>query len=219
MAEIVRECAPLLKSEKFTKRRFAFNRTLPDGLVHIVHFWMAPFEPSAWTEVPGLRERRYGSFRLDFGVWALEMARNGSPRSSWINEYNCQLRRTIGQLLYPESGGDFWWSLSADGIAAEARRQIIEYGLPWLSGFASKDSILEAFESDGPLGIGMHPAAALDIAELYSGLDRGDDARRILEAYVRGLTAGGHADYVARYLVERGQGDLVPLIPSGGKDT
>jgi hypothetical protein len=59
---------------------------------------MAPKEPPAWTAVPGLRERIYGSFRLDFGVYVPEMQRSHTPRSAWINEYDCQLRRTVGQL-------------------------------------------------------------------------------------------------------------------------
>jgi hypothetical protein len=60
---------------------------------------MAPKEPPAWTEMPGLRERLYGKFRLDFGVHIPEIRRMGAPVPGWINEYNCQLRQTIGQLL------------------------------------------------------------------------------------------------------------------------
>jgi hypothetical protein len=73
---------------------------------------MAPKEPSAWTEVLGLRERRYGNFRLDFGVYVPEVKRGGGPTTGWINEYNCHLRRTIGQLMTGSDRSDLWWSLT-----------------------------------------------------------------------------------------------------------
>ena len=78
MRQIVGEHAPSLKAAGF-KRRHCFNRHADDGLVHVVYFWMAPKEPPAWTEVPGLRERLYGSFRLDFGVYVPEMNRTQTP--------------------------------------------------------------------------------------------------------------------------------------------
>jgi hypothetical protein len=58
MAAIVADHAPMLKRAGSRKRRHGFNRAADDGLIHVVHFWMAPKEPPAWTEVPGLRERR-----------------------------------------------------------------------------------------------------------------------------------------------------------------
>jgi len=84
MAIIVRDNAPLLKAARFKKRRHSFNRPGTDGIVHVVNFWMAPKEPPAWTEIPGLRDRQYGSFRLDFGVYVPEMNRSGIPRSDWM---------------------------------------------------------------------------------------------------------------------------------------
>ena len=95
MPEIVAANAPHLKSAGFRKRRHCFNRRTDDGLVHVVYFWMAPKEPPAWTAVPGLRERLYGHFRLDFGVWVPEITRGGTPKSNWVNEYNCDLRMTM----------------------------------------------------------------------------------------------------------------------------
>jgi hypothetical protein len=111
MAEIVPACADVEGSLLQEAATHGFNRLTSDGIVHVVLFWMASFEPPVWTEVPGLRKRRYGKFRLDFGVWVPELTRMGSPRSAWINEYDCQLRRTIGQLMTGEDV-DSWWDLS-----------------------------------------------------------------------------------------------------------
>lgn len=82
MLRIVTDHAALLKGLGFSKRRHAFNRSVHDGLVHVVQFQMAPKEPPAWTEVPGLRERLYGTFRLNFGVHVPEMTRTQQPRSA-----------------------------------------------------------------------------------------------------------------------------------------
>ena len=150
MSAIVAEHGPLLKGLGFRKRRHSFNRLRQDGIVHVVYFWMAPKEPPAWTEVPGLRERRYGSFRLDFGVYVPEMTRSHTPRSDWVNEYDCHLRRTIGHLL-PGEPSNVWWLLDDPGASDAAGRALTEFGLPWLDNFASRASVLDAFERLGSL--------------------------------------------------------------------
>jgi hypothetical protein len=152
MAAIVADHAPMLKHYGFRKRRFGFNRAADDGLIHMVHFWMAPKEPPAWTEVPGLRERRYGSFRLDFGVYVPEMARMGTPRSSWVNDYNCQLRETVGRLLTGE-WKDFWWRLDDPDASARAGDALREVGLPWLDRFPNATAVLDEFDRVGPIEI------------------------------------------------------------------
>ncbi len=211
MSEIAKLNAGLLKAAGFRKRRFGFNRSASDGIVHVVHFWMAPFEPPAWTEVPGLRERRYGNFRLDFGVWVSDMARSGEPKSTWINEYNCQLRRTIGHLL-PGSVNDVWWKLRDENAAAKAEAALTEYGLPWLDRYPSRTAILAEFERHGSLAIGMSPAGALDIADLYQALGRDEDARRTLAQYVSHPVLRSHAAYLSDYLAARGYEDMVERI-------
>jgi hypothetical protein len=211
MAAIVSDLAPLLKNERFRKRRHSFNRVVADGIVHVVYFWMAPKEPPAWTEVPGLRERLYGSFRLDFGVYVPEMTRAQHPRSAWINEYDCHLRRTAGQLSF-ESPDDQWWHLDDSNSLEDARRALLDRGLPWLDRFPGRGSVLDAFHEFGPLGIGMSPAGALDIADLYRSIGRHEEERRTLEQYVSRPVLRSHASYLAQYLTERGHGDLAERI-------
>lgn len=212
MKEIVAASAPLLKEHGFKKRRHSFNRRTAAGLVHVVNFWQHPKEPPAWTEVPGLRERRYGTFRLDFGVFVPEMQRSGSPRSEWINEYNCHLRRTIGQLL--GEPGDLWWPLGDAAIEDTARAALERHGLPWLTAFSDHAAVLEAYRLVGPLTMGMTPAGGLDIADMLSALGRPGAARQVLEDYVSRSVEPGHADYLATYLEQTGHPDLVDHIRS-----
>ena len=211
MAAIVAEAAPLLREAGFQKRRHSFNRQTSAGLVHVVYFWMAPKEPPAWTEVPGLRERRYGSFRLDFGVWVPQITRNKQPRGTWINEYNCDLRATIGWLMTGQHV-DFWWELRDPHAQAAALDALVDHGLPWLNTFPHQDAILTEFQRRGPLGIGLHPAGPLDIAQMCEGMGNPSEARRILEDYVSRPVIGGHVDYLRTYLVEQGYPDLANRV-------
>ncbi|GLI29024.1 hypothetical protein ARHIZOSPH14_32660 [Agromyces rhizosphaerae] len=207
MAEIVAEHAPELKRLGFRKRRYGFNRTAGDGLVHVVKFWMAPKEPPAWTEVPGLRERLYGHFCVEFGIYVPQMNRSGGPRGSWINEYNCQLRRGIAD---PETRP--WWSLDDPRSSAAAGSALWTIGLPWFDALPDATAVLDAFGSpDGP-PLGMSPAAALDIADLCRARGETERERRLLEAYVVEPVSRPHAPYLAAYLTERGHADLVPSI-------
>ena len=209
-ARVVAATAGILSVAGFKKRRASFNRATPDGLVHVVWFWMAPKEPPAWTEIPGFRERLYGTFRPEFGVYVPEMRRSGSPKADWINAYNCQLRRTVGQLM--GAPGDLWWSLGDEGASDLAQSAVMDFGLPWLDTFPDREAILEHFRISGPTGIGMSPAGDLDVGEMLASLGRHAEARTVLEHYVdRGVSAP-HAGYLASYLPAVGYADLVPRV-------
>lgn len=212
MKQVVVANARLLKEAGFRKRRHSFNRVTKVGLVHVVHFWMAPKEPPAWTEVPGLRERLYGHFRLDFGVYVPEMKRGGTPRSDWINEYDCHLRRNIGQLMRSDASADLWWPLSDEHAEVTARDALLEYGLPWLEHFPDRDAVLRRFEALGPGALGMSPSGGLDVAEMLSAMGRSGESRRVLEQYVAQPVLHTHAAYLTQYLADIGHGDLVKRI-------
>lgn len=212
MKDAVAHSAPDLKAAGFRKRRHSFNRDAADGLVHVVHFWMAPKEPRAWTEVPGLRERLYGNFRIDTGVYVPEMNRSGAPQSNWVNEYNCQLRFTVGQLLTGDDMSDLWWSLSDPESPSVARTALNEFVLPWLDGFPDRASVISAFAHGGPLSIGMSPAGGLDIADLLSSSGDRAQARQVLEHYVAQPVLPNHVSYLCEYLEKRGHSDLIPCI-------
>ena len=213
MKAIVAANAAALKEAGFRKRRHCFNRPTADGLVHVVFFWQAPKEPPAWTEVPGLRERLYGSYRIDIGVWAPEMTRMGTPRSSWINDYDCQLRMAPYEMLTGDDAGDLWWPLNEPDAATKAGDYLREHALPWLDRFTDKPALLDRFETEGLRSLGMNDSGALEIAELYQTTGHPGDARRILEEYVsRPIGHAGHADYLREYLPSIGQADLADRV-------
>lgn len=212
MADVVRANAGLLREAGFKKRRHCFNRRTASGLIHVVNFWQHPKEPPAWTEVPGLRKRLYGTFRLDFGVFVPEISRGEAPRAAWINEYDCHLRRTIGHLTHGDALADWWWPLADPDAEEVARSAVAEHGLPWLDEFPDHDAVLNNFRRLGPLGIGMTPAGPLDVAAMLDGLGRHGEARAVLEEYANEPVVQGHAYYLADYLPSIGHADLVPRV-------
>ena len=218
MAEVVKANATLLRDDGFTKRRHCFNRVTPAGLVHVVNFWQHPKEPPAWTEIPGIRERGYGTFRLDFGVFVPEMTRMHGAHSSWVNEPTCDLRMTIGQLIHGNGQGDWWWPLSDTNAELVAASALLEHGLPWLDRFRHQDDVLDGFRTVGPLGIGMSPGGALDIAQMLTGLGQHAEARAVLENYLQQPVHQNHATYLADYLPSIGHPDLVPRVTAKDRE-
>ncbi|GAA1241847.1 hypothetical protein GCM10009657_17130 [Oryzihumus leptocrescens] len=213
MAAIVADVAPTLKAAGFRKRRYAFNRATTGGLVHVVKLWMAPKEPPAWTEVPGLRERQYGEFYLECGVWVPEMTRLGEPRGNWINEYDCQLRTG---MVYCAPYDAFEWQLDDPHAAHKALTALREYGLPWLAKFPDHAAILSEFDQldeSGkfrPFNLGMQPNGALDIAQMCDRIGQPERARQILRDYVSHPVT--NPEYLQRYLVEAGHPDLAEYV-------
>jgi hypothetical protein len=216
MKEVVAQAAPLLKAAGFRKRRHSFNRTTEPGLVQVVFFWMGPFDPPgpgseknrAAKEAMGLRTDYYGTFTIRLGVYVPEMALNESDRpGSWVNEYDCQLRVAIGELLPGDD--DLWWSLDRPDIAADrALVTLQEVALPWLDSRAARDAIIASYDAVGWAELGLNPVGPVQIAWLLKDRDRGK-AEAILRAYLNEDLGPGHRQYLEARLREGGFGHLL----------
>ena len=161
MAHVVSRMAPELAVADFRKRRHSFNRVKGDDLVHVVSFQMGPKLPPGATEVPPYRLDLYGKFTINIGVYvphlALRLGR--APRGAWVNEYNCHLRQRIGQFLTPPV--DSWWSLDDPEVAAStASRALRDHGLVWLDRLGTDQEIIEMYDREGRVKVGLGPRAA-----------------------------------------------------------
>lgn len=120
MDEVARRIAPVLKQAGFRKRHRAFNRTTEPGVVQVISFQMS--------------DAGNGRFTLNLGVYVEALRDQFSPwtkMSAWVNEYNCQLRKRIGQLL--PGGRDTWWQVEdVETAAITVQAALSRYGLPWL---------------------------------------------------------------------------------------
>ncbi|MCS5722889.1 DUF4304 domain-containing protein [Herbiconiux sp. CPCC 203407] len=212
MRQIVDLAAPQLKALGFRKRRHSFNRSVGDGITHVLNFQMGSSNPPGTVEIPGLRPNLQGRFTVNVGVHSPSMPRQRYRQLTWINEYNCQLRKRLGFLL-PEQD-DVWWHLDHPDAGVDAIRAVIDVGVPWLDRFQSSESIWSAFEAEGSESIGMSRAGALDIADLYSAHGHPEDARRVLNSYARKSHNSHHVDYLVKHLEDRGFHDLSALVQS-----
>jgi hypothetical protein len=201
MKKVVAEAAPMLKSAGFKKRRHTFNRAVGDGLIHLVNFQMGPYDPSGRPDVlAGIRLNLHGLFTINLGVFVPEMDRGGPPRSSWINDYDCQLRKRIGELM-PEQN-DVWWPLAFEPSQQQAIGALHDVGLPWLDQFTGRQVIIDMFRSRHEAELGMTPAAALDIADLMLATGDTHGAEQVVRSYLaQDVWRSGHRDYVeTKYL-------------------
>ncbi|GEM_PF-1284397 len=200
-----------LKAAGFRKRANSFNRAVRDGMVHVVSLQLGHYERFGETVVPG--SDLWGRFTVNLGVYVPEMSRMGSPRGSWVNEYNCQLRWRLGKVM--PDGLDQWWDLRDRLSLEEVVSAVVDYGLPRLASFPDADSVIAAYATEGHRAFGSiaNRSVALDVADLH--IARGDQASAegLLRWYVDQLVSDHdphmpHQGYVREYLAERGMGHL-----------
>ena len=217
MESVVALTAPLLKRAGFRKRRHTFNRSPEPGLVQVVNFQMGAFNPPgpgseanrAFREQLGLPGDLYGQFTINLGVYVHEMAiTEVERRDGWINDYNCQLRRRIGQLLTPPV--DTWWSVSDVHAAHRAADEALDTaGLPWLNELQSREAILRAYEKWGRFGVGLPPAGPVRIAWLLRASDP-KAAEAVLRDYLaEGDKSPAHLEWLEKTLASAGLGHLL----------
>ena len=100
------------------------------------------------------------------------------PRPRLVAEYYCEIRRRLGEMMPGE--GEYWWSLGANpvAVAADVRRALEDYGLPYLESLKSGDLIIRAWYRTGH-SIGFSSRGALAIALLHLGARRQGGSRAV----------------------------------------
>jgi hypothetical protein len=206
MAAVVAGIAPLLKAAGFRKQRHTFNRSAEAGMVHVVNFQMGSYEPPGTIDSPPFRVSTYGKFTVNLGVHVPEMVIEESLRpKNWVQEYDCQLRMRLGQLL----GEDAWWSLEDPTEATSLVETGVETaGLRWLDRFSSRAEVVESFWRDGRDALGMTPRAPVEVAWLLAQTDR-EVATDILRAYAQENHSPQHRDWLEARLKDAGFGHVV----------
>jgi hypothetical protein len=150
MAEIVKVVQPSLKSAGYRKSGNRFNRTTEPGIVQVISFQMGAFDPPGTVEIPGLRPNLYGRFTVNLGVFleAVMPYDKTPPPKSFVNDYNCHIRRRIGELL--DNPTDYWWPLDT-ATAAPAIQELIDTRVAaWMEHFSTWQRILTDLEAVAP---------------------------------------------------------------------
>jgi hypothetical protein len=191
-----------LKTRGFKTRGRTFNRLTEDGLTQVINIQMGPSDPPGTTHIPGIRENMHGFFTINLGVYVPEVARyrGGGEARSWVQEYYCCVRARLGEV----SGvhGDVWWPARFDeGMMEEIRRQLEQYGLPFLDRFSTRDKILtEWVDRSEKMGASNPPRIVKAIILAERG--QKSRARELLKEQILDNYNPRHPDYV-RQLAEK----------------
>jgi len=121
MDEVQSQLRPFLEQRGFRLRARTLNRTMSDGLVHVINFQMG----QRWLQ---------GKFTVNVGVYVPQVARvqYGPKESSFVQEPECCVRHRLGSLG-PEHR-DVWWDLPLEGASALDLHLRLERGCARLLG-------------------------------------------------------------------------------------
>jgi hypothetical protein len=196
MTSVITPLAPLFKDRGYRKRGNSFNRTVSNGLIHVVNFQMGAFNPPGTVEIPGLRPNLYGTFTLNLGVYLHDIERQKGAEESvkkFIPEYQCHIRTRIGNLL--PDGSDTWWRLDqpVEVLIDTVRGAMLDHGFAWLAQFETLDQSLDCLEgvsdpASNAIFLGSPRLTAMRIR-----LSRGehDRAERDFVEHVEGFAGSG----------------------------
>jgi len=141
----------------------------------------------------------------------------GRPLGTWINEYECHLRKRLGALA-ANGENEVWWDTLHPDAAVDVQAEIVEKGLPWLDRFPDADAVILAWRDHGFVDVGMHPAAPLDVAALMVSRGDRERAEAVARAYVESELSDHHREYVNTFLPTIGLDDLVAAVGDGDSD-
>jgi len=153
MDELQSHLRPFLRAHGYRIHARKCNRTTADGLIHVIRFQMGRFDPPGTNYIPWFREKVYGKFTVNVGVYVPEVyaewfrwSKKGAP--TFVDEADCCVRVRLGQLG-PERS-DIWWKIEASArIASQLQSRIESDALPFLARFETRDGLLKEFSAAG----------------------------------------------------------------------
>jgi hypothetical protein len=169
---VVNLVAPQLSLLKYKKSKHRFNRTQPDGIVHVVDFQMGQNWSILW-----------GKFTVEIGVFipAVYYALLEKRPPTFIPSYDCFLRKRLGSLSM--DGKDIWWDLHADlvEIANEITGLLAGTGEMYFSQLDTREKIAAEWERKKALG-DISQREILMLAILYSDMGERDKVNTLISS-------------------------------------
>lgn len=199
MAATVKAIHPRLREAGFRKRRHTFNRSAEPGVVQVINFQMGHKLPPGAEPIPPIRLDLYGFFTVNFGVaieeaWLLSRRQREVVFPDFVNDYDCEIRERLGQLLGREA--DAWWELRAEHkqLANEIGDAILEQGRTWLERRGTREKILDLWTGGGLKALPM--PTAMPIVMILRHRNRPNEATAALRSYYETITQPAHKRYV-----------------------
>lgn len=140
-----------------------------------------------------------GQFTVNFGVaieeaWLLGRRGQTAQFPAFVNDYDCEIRERLGQILGKQQ--DVWWGLGGDldGLADELGNAIVEQGVAWLNSRANREGILRIWAASGLTA--LPTPTALPIVMILRHLDRPSQAEETLRSYYDSIDRAPHKRFV-----------------------
>jgi len=176
---------PALRGAGYRKERRTFRRAAPE-CIQVVNV-----QVSAWGS------RTSQKFTVNLGVFfprAQEALAGYSPirlGRAGPTEYQCHLRRRLGQLMPQQR--DVWWSIEAGEESSTVSREVGEaittFGLPWLDTMSKFDAArreVENYSQVTALGFDLASGDILRARQRLRGLVEANPDMSELRAWGRG---------------------------------
>jgi len=208
MDEVQREIKAFLKPKGFRVRGRTFNRGLENGLIQVINLQMGRFDPPGTYYIPWFREKLYGRFTVNLGVYVPEVGRCewGTPKSI-IHDASCRIRSRLGSVDTTETGEeqDLWWKVDPRAVMDVIDR-LSRHAFPYFEQHGTREAILDmCANTDGLL---EHTATQYRIVAAIICAEKGDieEARRYLSLL---LKESANNEYVHSLAEKLG---LAPLV-------
>jgi hypothetical protein len=169
MDEIQARIDPRLKQLGFRKSGRSYNRETDPGIVQVINFQMAAYEPpvAGVPPVPAwLKPDLYGQFAVNLGIFVTEIAsaQNLKARAKFILAPGCALRVRLGRLIGP-TGKEIWWRLDQpiDAVVQDVESALFAKGMIFLERFATRQAIISDWVKFNDTEMHLTNIARLDV--------------------------------------------------------
>jgi hypothetical protein len=197
MDEIEAALRPLMKAEGWKCRARTCNRLTEDGLTQVVNFQMGRADPPGTFSIPFFREKLYGRFTVNVGVYVPEVGKCLAHLGggTWIQESQCSIRARIGEA---SGKPDLWWLARAEStVIDDVRHHLERYGFPFVDRFATRDKILAQWR-DRAEQISGSIAPRIVMAIILAERGETEEARAQLARQAQETQVPAHAEYVRK---------------------
>jgi len=200
---IQKEIAPLFKSNKFAKSGRTYNRTVNDGIVHVINFQAGEF-PIGDYVIPGLRENLYGKFAINLGVFIpkLKELEYGMAPKSFIKDYDCTIRARLREN--PEINQDQWFDPVERETTKRTFHLIDKDGLTFLNKYSSISKIIEYYNEFKYFPSGNRLRSKLDVILIYVSINEIDKAKLITDELLKESDHKGFSEHVTKVALKLG---------------
>ena len=194
MKQLAAHIAPALKAEGFRKRGTSFNRTVGEGVVHVIEYFMSP-----WGS---------GTFTAEVGVYIPGSFNDDIQPANWTRMHQCLLQWGVAYLM---PAGEFRQFEPTLEEAAEAESAVLGPGLAQLDLYPDARHVLNDHYSSSIRKGFFNPLGSLEIGLIHLHLGETERAESEVTTFLSSRGSQPSKEYtekLRRRLRELGLGHI-----------